>query len=99
MARLSTERWAEIVAEAETAGISQAAVAARHRVSVSALRYQVYKARGARGNGAPRLLPVRVSEERLTLQAQCGVIRLAFPEGCDPAYVASILAALSKLTC
>jgi len=96
MARQSSERWAEIVADAEASGVSHAQVAAKHRVSLPALKYHLYRAR--KGNG-PRLLPVRVGAEPMLLQAQCGPVRVAFPEGCSPTYVAAVLAALAKIAC
>jgi hypothetical protein len=98
MARQSSERWAEIVADAEATGAPHAQVAAKYRVSLSALKYHLYRSRKVTGNG-PRLLPVRVGAEPILLQAQCGPVRVAFPEGCSPTYVAAVLAALAKITC
>jgi len=86
------------VAEAETPGVRHSDVALKHRVSLSALKYHVYKAR--RGErAAPRLLPVRIGAEPPLLQAQVGAIRLSFSEGCSPVYVAALLSALGKAVC
>ena len=98
MARQAAERWASIVAEAETPGAHHAEVALKHRVSLSALKYHVYKARRGRAV-TPRLLPVRIGTDPLLLQAQVGAIRVSFPEGCNPSYVAALLAALAKAAC
>jgi hypothetical protein len=100
MARQTTKPWAEIVAEAEAAGVPHAEIALKHRVSVPALKYHLYKSRRDGGAEArPRLLPVRLGNEPAMLQAQYGAIRLTFPEGCSPAYVAALLTALSKTAC
>lgn len=104
MARRTAEQWAEIVAAAEQAGASHAEVAAKHRVSLSALRYHVYKARKSPDSkpGRPRLLPVRVGAAPAApalLEAQVGAVRLRFAEGCNPSYVAAVLSALSDASC
>jgi hypothetical protein len=99
MARHAAERWTSIVAEAETPGVRHADVALKHRVSLSALKYHVYKARRGGRGGAPRLLPVRIGAEPPVLQAQVGAIRVSFSEGCSPVYVAALLTALGKAVC
>jgi transposase-like protein len=99
VARQTSERWASIVAEAETPGVHHADVALKHRVSLSALKYHVYKARRGARSVVPRLLPVRIGTEPPLLQAQVGAIRVSFPEGCGPSYVAALLTALAKATC
>jgi hypothetical protein len=98
VARQGSERWASIVAEAETPGVHHADIALKYRVSLSALKYHLYKARHAR-SVVPRLLPVRIGGEPLLLQAQVGAVRVSFPEGCSPSYVAALLAALAKAAC
>jgi hypothetical protein len=99
VARQTSERWASIVEEAETPGIHHADVALKHRVSLSALKYHVYKARRGGRSVAPRLLPVRIGAEPPLLQAQVGAVRLSFPEGCSPSYIAALLTALAQATC
>lgn len=98
MARQASERWASIVTEAETAGIPHSEVALKHRVTLSALKYHVYKARKS-GGARLRLLPVRMGDEPTMLHAHVGAVRLSFPEGCSPSYVAALLTALSKAAC
>jgi transposase-like protein len=99
VARQALERWAAIVAEAETPGVHHADIAVKHRVSLSALKYHVYKARRGVRTAAPRLLPVRIEAEPVMLQVQVGAVRVSFPEGCSPSYVAALLTALAKATC
>ncbi|HKU40700.1 MAG TPA: hypothetical protein VJR89_21215 [Polyangiales bacterium] len=99
MARQASERWASIVAEAEAPGARHADIALKHRVSLSALKYHVYKARRGESTVAPRLLPVRIGAEPALLQAQVGAIRVSFSEGCSPSYVAALLTALGKAAC
>jgi len=99
MARQSSGRWAEIVAEAEASGVPQAQVALKYHVSLPALKYHLYRARRTVGSPPPRLLPVQLGYDRILLQAQCEPVGLAFPEGCSPAYVAAVLGALAKITC
>ena len=83
VARQTAERWTSIVAEAEIPGAHHADIALKHRVSLSALKYHVYKARHGRAV-TPRLLPVRIGGETLLLQAQVGAIRVSFPRGAPP---------------
>ena len=94
----AAQQWAEIVAEAEAAGVPHAEVALKH--SLPALKYHLYKSRksGATSRG-PRLLPVRLGDEPLMVDAHVGAVRLSFPEGCSPSYVAAVLAALQKASC
>jgi len=99
MARQASERWASIVAEAETPGVRHSDVALKHRVSLSALKYHVYKARRSERGAVPRLLPVRLGAEPVLLQAQVGAIRVSFSEACSPAYVTALLTALGKTAC
>jgi hypothetical protein len=101
MARRAPAYWAEIVAEAEGSGVSHAEIAVKHRVSLSALKYHIYKSRKSERApaGRPRLLPVRFAAEPMMLQAQVGAVRLSFAEGCAPSYVAALLTALSKASC
>lgn len=99
MARHASERWASIVAEAETPGVRHVDIALKYRVSLSALKYHVYKARRGERTAAPRLLPVRIGTEPALLQAQVGAIRVSFSEGCSPSYVAALLTALGKTAC
>lgn len=87
------------MAEAETPGVRHSDVALKHRVSLSALKYHVYKARRGERGTAPRLLPVRIGAEPPVLQAQVGTIRVSFSESCSPAYVAALLGALGKTVC
>ena len=62
----------------------------------AALKYHFYKARKptAARKRVP-MLPVRVGEEaRLFSVEMVGSLRLRFAEGCDPAYVAAVIAKL-----
>jgi len=100
MANRDAGSWAAIVAEAETAGVPHTEVAAKHGVTVAALKYHIYKRRKAAGSKpAPRVLPVRLSDERRGLLAEFGNVKLSFSESCDPAYVAAVLSALGKSAC
>jgi hypothetical protein len=101
MARFLTrgvEFWASVVAEARKGELPRAEVAAKHGVTDAALKYQLYKAPGrtvAKGK-ALAVLPVRVSgaaakQVELELGAE---FRLRFDEGCDPGYVAALVARL-----
>ncbi len=75
------------------AGESQASVAKRHGVSGSNLGKWCIRLQ----QEAPRLLPVRVVDERTRrLEILVGVVRVAFEEGTAPAYVAAIARALSS---
>ena len=88
--------WAPLV-RAVLDGDAIAAVARRHNVSNSALGYWVSKAKKAAGPSA--FLPVRVvSPPRVShasvLELRVQDVRLRFPAGTEPAYLASVLAAL-----
>lgn len=98
MAKRDLEFWTAIVAEAESAGVPHGEIAAKHGVSLPALKYHIYKARSAGGKQEPRVLPVRVGDERRTFQVEIGALRLSFAEGCEPSYVAAVLNAIGK-TC
>jgi len=89
--------WAALVVEAQAGTESLAAVAARHGVTEAALRYHFYKKE--KPTEAARqvvpMLPVRVEgDARLFCIEMDGSLRLRFAEGCDPAYVAAVIAKL-----
>jgi hypothetical protein len=92
------EFWAAVVAEVRTGELSREQVAAKHGVSVAALKYHFYKGGRAAAKRAPRVLPVRLKSERsgAVIEAEFGSVRVSFREGCDPAYVAAVLGALGK---
>ncbi|HET7544603.1 MAG TPA: hypothetical protein VFK05_32255 [Polyangiaceae bacterium] len=82
------------VAEAESAGVPHGDVAKKHGVTLATLKYHLYKARGAgkKKTRAPRMLPVRlVTEGAAAVETQ----RVSFRDGCDPAYVVTVLGALN----
>ena len=88
-----------MAALAERSELTHGEVAARHGVSVSALRSWIYRLRRERGRvGEPRLLPVRIVGSspavREALEVVVGEILLRVPSGTDPTYVASLLTAL-----
>ena len=89
-----------MVAEARSGELTREQVAAKHGVSVAALKYHFYKGNRAAAKQAPtpRVLPVRLKSERsgAVIEAEFGSVRLSFREGCDPAYVAAVLGALGK---
>lgn len=90
------EFWAAIVAEAQAGGAPHAEIAAKHGVTESAFKYHFYKARKqpATAKRVP-VLPVRVSDEARLISVELGgSLRLRFAEGCDPAYVAALVAKL-----
>ena len=89
--------WTALVAEAQASTESLAAVAAKHGVTEAALRYHFYKReKPTEGtNKAVAMLPVRVEgDSRLFSVEMDGSLRLRFAEGCDPAYVAALIAKL-----
>src|SRR6266700_1713679 len=93
------EFWAAVVAEAQAGELSHTDVAAKHGVTMAALKYHFYKARSAgKGSRRPRVLPVRLKRERVgaVIAAEFGSVRRSFRDGCDPAYVAAVLGALGK---
>ena len=82
------------MAEAKKGAIPRVEVAAKHGVSVVALKYHLYKTAGSTAvkSKALALLPVRVSgtaAKQVELEFGVG-LRLRFEEGCDPAYVAAV---------
>ena len=89
--------WTALVAEAQTSTESLAAVAAKHSVTEAALRYHFYKREKPTESSqkAVPMLPVRVDgDSRLFCVEMDGSLRLRFAEGCDPAYVAAVIAKL-----
>ena len=94
--------WQRVIAAVEAGG-AHAEVAARHGVSVGALRSWLYKLRKERGAAAAspplRLLPVTVQAEPVEaafgLEVDAGGYRLRFAPGADPRYVAAIVRALA----
>ena len=98
MARMSrgSEFWLRVVAEARTPGADCRDVAARHGVTVSALKYHLQKARSSRASTA--ILPVRVvSGERPMVEIDMAPgVRLRVSEGCDPRFVAALVARLRQ---
>jgi len=89
--------WTALVTEAQTSTESLAAVAAKHSVTEAALRYHFYKRvkpTESSQKSVP-MLPVRVDgDSRLFCVEMDGSLRLRFAEGCDPAYVAAVIAKL-----
>ena len=89
--------WTALVAEAQASTESLATVAAKHNVTEAALRYHFYKREKpteASQTSVP-MLPVRVDgDSRLFSVEMAGSLRLRFAEGCDPAYVAAVIAKL-----
>ena len=86
-----------MVAEAEASTESLAAVAAKHSVTEAALRYHFYKKEKPTETSqrSMPMLPVRVEgDSRLFCVEMDGSLRLRFAEGCDPAYVAAVIAKL-----
>ena len=88
--------WQSVVAEARASAEPVAAIAARHGVTEGALRYHLYKTpRSSSPSRQSPLLPVRVEgDARLFSVEMDGSLRLLFAEGCDPAYVAAVIAKL-----
>ena len=89
--------WTALVAEAQASTESLVAVAAKHNVTEAALRYHFYKREKPTEatNKAVPMLPVRVDgDSRLFSVEMDGSLRLRFAEGCDPAYVAAVIAKL-----
>jgi hypothetical protein len=99
MARSKKEAgfWTALVAEAQASTESLATVAAKHNVTEAALRYHFYKKEKTTESTSKRvpMLPVRVDgDARLFFIDMDGSLRLRFAEGCDPAYVAAVIAKL-----
>jgi hypothetical protein len=89
--------WTALVAEAQASTESLAAVAAKHSVTEAALRYHFYKREKPTESSQKSvpMLPVRVDgDSRLFSVEMDGSLRLRFAEGCDPAYVAAVIAKL-----
>ena len=89
--------WTGLVAEAQASTESLAAVAAKHGVTEAALRYHFYKREKPTEatNKTVPMLPVRLEgDSRLFSVEMDGSLRLRFAEGCDPAYVAAVIAKL-----
>ena len=89
--------WTALVAEAQASTESLAAVAAKHDVTEAALRYHFYKREKPTESSQKSvpMLPVRVDgDSRLFCVEMDGSLRLRFAEGCDPAYVAAVIAKL-----
>jgi transposase-like protein len=95
--------WERVVAEAERSEDTHAEVAARHGVSIAALRSWLYRLRRepGRGTSEPRLLPVRVADrgefvlatEPIAVVTASG-LEVRVPAGADVAYVAALVRAL-----
>jgi hypothetical protein len=91
------EFWAAVVGEAQAGGASHAEVAAKHGVTEAALKYHFYKARKQAGKSKRvPVLPVRIGDgETRQFSVELGAgVRVRFAEGCDPAYVAALVAKL-----
>jgi hypothetical protein len=89
--------WTALVAEAQASTESLAVVAAKHNVTEAALRYHFYKREKPTEDSQKSvpMLPVRVDgDSRLFCVEMDGSLRLRFAEGCDPAYVAAVIAKL-----
>src|SRR5262245_10924012 len=88
--------WEAVVAEAQAGAEPHAAIAAKHGVTEAALKYHYYKARKrVVMRKRVSMLPVQVGHEaRLFSIEMGGSLRLQFAEGCDPAYVAAVIAKL-----
>ena len=93
-----TEFWSAVVAEAETSGVPHGEVAAKYGVSTATLKYHLYQSRKKQGatKKSPEVLPVRLkgAEQRLFEVELGSGVRLRFAEGCDPVYVAAVIAKL-----
>lgn len=88
--------WASVVSEARAGAASLAAIAAKHGVTEAALQYHLYaKPKREKLRQSVAVLPVRVaSEARLFSVELDGSLRLRFAEGCDPTYIAALIAKL-----
>jgi|ERR1700736_5806108 hypothetical protein len=88
--------WAAVVAEARTGAESHATIAAKHGVSEAALQYHLYaKPKREKQRRSVEVLPVRVGDEAHLISVELGgSLRLRFAEGCDPGYVAALVAKL-----
>jgi len=96
--------WKRVVTEAEGKQRTHGEVAARHGVTVSALRSWIYRLRRERAaeklEPTPRLLPVRISTSEATrssrraVTVRRGELEIQIEEGTDPAYIAELVRAL-----
>ena len=90
----SSEFWLRVVAEAKAPGAVCKEVAARHGVTVAALKYHLQKARAGRASTA--ILPVRVvGADRPLVEIDVAPgVRLRVTEACDPGFVAALVSRL-----
>lgn len=90
----SSEFWLRVVAEARAPGAVCREVAARHGVTLAALKYHLQKARAGRASTA--ILPVRVvGAERAVVEIDVAPgVRLRVTEVCDPDFVAALVTRL-----
>lgn len=91
------EFWSAVVAEARAGGASHKDIAAKHGVTEAALKYHFYRARKQRpASKRVEMLPVRVGDrDARQIVVELGAsLCLRFAEGCDPAYVAALVAKL-----
>ena len=92
--------WKRVVSVAERSELTHSEVAARHGVSVAALRSWLYRLRREREqerSDGPRLLPVRVTAPpalREAFEVVVGDVVVRVPAGANPSYIASLVAAL-----
>ena len=93
----SDEFWTGVVSEVRAGLATHDEIAAKHGVTPAALKYHFYKSREvSKGRKSPAMLPVRVSgtpSPRVEVELSGG-LRVQFVEGCDPAYVAALVAKL-----
>jgi len=102
--RRSREFWEQVVDAFESGAATQKQLAHRHRVSVSAVQFWIYrlrregkKRRKPSRKASPQLLPVRVSELPVAtrlIEVQVEQLRMRFPEGTTPRYLAEIVQAM-----
>ena len=93
------EFWDELVAEAERGGGPYGPIAARHGVTVAALKYHVYQRRKGKAVArvTPQLLRVRVRDTSPPqFEVDLGSVRLRFAEGSSPEYVGLLVAKLRQ---
>ena len=80
--------------EYKRSGQTQEAFAQKRGVTVSALRYWIYKERG-RSSRPVGLVPVGVATTGGYFEVRVGQVGLRFEVGTEPAYVVSLLRELS----
>ena len=98
------EFWAEIVAGAETSGLTRARYAEKMGVGRAALSYWLAKLRGGdsqkRKKFSTSLVPVRVVEDRTphspALTLECADLMLRFSEGTSVEYIAQLASAFRR---